>query len=74
MGLGSGVAANCGVSHRCSLDPWLCLWYRPAAEALIQPLARELTYAAGVALKKKKKKKKTSIFFLSQILLFSTGS
>ena len=63
MGLGSGVAANCGVSHRCSLDPWLCLWYRPAGAALIQPLARELTYAAGGAVKKKKKKKKDFYFF-----------
>ena len=31
---------------------------RPAATALIQPLARELPYDAGVALKSKKKKKK----------------
>ena len=34
------------------------LWGRPAAAALIQPLARELPYAAGAALKRKKKKKK----------------
>ena len=34
------------------------LWHRSAATALIQPLAWELTYAAGAALKKQKKKKK----------------
>ena len=39
------------------------LWLRrrPAATALIQPLAQEFPYAAGVALKKKKKKKKRTI-------------
>ena len=31
----------------------LWLWYRPAAEVLIGPLAWELPYATGVALKKK---------------------
>ena len=33
----------------------LWLWRRRAAEAPIQPLAWELPYAAGVALKRKKK-------------------
>ena len=34
-------------------DPALVwLWCRPAAAAPIQPLARELSYAAGIALKK----------------------
>ena len=33
----------------------LWLWCRSAAAALIQPLAWELPYAAGVALKRKKK-------------------
>ena len=48
-----------GVGHRCSLDlPLLWLWHRPAAVAPIRPLAWELPYAAGVALKGKKKKKK----------------
>ena len=32
--------------------PWL--WYRPAAAALIRPLAQKLPYAARVALKRKK--------------------
>ena len=35
--------------------PWL--WCRPAAAALIQPLAWDLPYAAGAALNDKKKKK-----------------
>ena len=47
---------------RCSLDPallllllWLWLWL--AAVAPVQPLAWELPYAVGAALKSKKKKK-----------------
>ena len=32
----------------------LWLWHRPAAAALIRPLAWELPYAAGMALKSKK--------------------
>ena len=37
-------------------DPvWLWLWL--AAAALIQPLARELAYVTGAALKRKKEKK-----------------
>ena len=35
----------------------LWLWYRPAVAALIQPLAWELTYATGVALKRQKQNK-----------------
>ena len=34
----------------------LPLWWRPAAVALIGPLAWELPYAVGAALKSKKKK------------------
>ena len=34
----------------------LWLWCKPAAAAPIRPLAWELSYAAGEALKKKKKK------------------
>ena len=34
------------------------LWYRPAAIALIRPLAWDFPLAVGVALKSKKKKKK----------------
>ena len=38
----------------------LWLWCRPAATALIGPLAWDPPYAAGAALKKKKKKEKQS--------------
>ena len=47
-----------GVGSRRGLDPELLwLWYRPAATALIQPLAWEHPYATGVALKKQRNKK-----------------
>ena len=47
---------SCGVGCRHSLDPALLwLWHRPEAAALIGPLAWELPYAAGVALKSKNK-------------------
>ena len=47
-----------GVGHRHGSDlVLLWLWQRPAAVAWIPPLAWELPYAVGVALKKKKKKK-----------------
>ena len=58
VGQGSCVAVSCGVGHRWGLDPMLLwLWCRPAAVALIWPLAWESLYAAGAALKSKKKKK-----------------
>ena len=45
-----------GVGLRCGSDPALLwLWRRPAAVALIRPLAWEHPYAAGAALKRKKK-------------------
>ena len=57
MGQGSGVAVSCGVALRCGLDPELLwLWHRPEDVALIQPLAWELPYATGTALKSKKNK------------------
>ena len=47
-----------GVGRRGSSDPVLLgLWQRPAAVTQIQPLAWELPYGAGVALKSKKKQK-----------------
>ena len=50
---------SCGVGHRRGLDPTLLwLWCRPAAAALIGPLAWEPPYAVGVALRKQKKTKK----------------
>ena len=51
---GSSTAMSCGVGSRHGLDPALLwLWCRPATTALIQPLAWELAFAVGVALKKK---------------------
>ena len=56
---GSGVAVNCGVGRRHGSGPdLLWLWCRLAVVALVRPLAWELPYAAGVALKSKKEKKK----------------
>ena len=49
---------NFSVGHRWGSDPVLLwLWHRPVATASIQPLAWELPYAMGSALKKQKKKK-----------------
>ena len=54
VGEGSGVAMSCGVGCRRGSDPVLLwLWRRPAAKALIRPLAWEPPYTAGAALKKK---------------------
>ena len=48
---------SCGTGHRQGLDlALLWLWHRLAAVAPIQPLAWELPYALGAALKKDKKK------------------
>ena len=52
------LQVDCGVGHRHGLDlAWLWLWHRLAAVVLIQPLAWELSYAMGMALKSQKKKK-----------------
>ena len=50
-GLAQGVKEQgCGVGSRRSSDPALLwLWCRPAATALIRPLAWESPYAAGAA-------------------------
>ena len=57
-GLESGVAMICGIVRRCgSNQVSLWLWYRPADVAPVLPLAWELPYATGAALKKKKKSK-----------------
>ena len=54
VGYGSGVAVSCGVGRSHSSDlVLLWLWCRPAAVALIGPLAWEPPYAAGAALKSK---------------------
>ena len=52
-------AMGCGVGHRYGSDlAWLWLWCRPAAVALIRPLAWEPPYASGAALKRSIKKKR----------------
>ena len=52
---GYGITLSCGAGRRYGSDPTLLwLWCRPAAAALIQPLAWEPPYAAGVALKRQK--------------------
>ena len=59
-GLKIRCCMSCGVGLRRGSDPALLwLWYRPAAVVSTQPLAWELLYATGVALKSKKKKKIT---------------
>ena len=56
---------SCGVGRRRGSDQvWLWLWCRPAATALIQPLAWESPYAEGVALKKRQKKERKRKFEL----------
>ena len=58
-----------GVGHRCDSDPALLwLWRRPAAVALIRPLAWEPPYALGAALKRQKRKRKKLIH--SNILMY----
>ena len=53
------MSMSCGVGHKCGWDPALLwLWCRPAAAATIQPLAWELPYAEGAALKSNNKNKK----------------
>ena len=64
MGWGSSVAMSYGVGHRCSSDPKLLwLWCRLAAVAQIRPLAWELPYASGAALKSKEVKNKAGRLF-----------
>ena len=55
VGKGSSISMSCNLGQRCGLDLVL-LWQlgRPAAAAPIGPLAQELPYPAGVALKTKK--------------------
>ena len=54
---GSAIAGSSGIGYRCCSD--LVLWWlscRPAAVALILPLAWELPYTTGMALKRHTKK------------------
>ena len=56
-----------GLCHWIGDPALLWLWCRPAVAALIQPLAWELPYVMGVALKRKKKKKTSTECELNQI-------
>ena len=49
----------------------LWLWHRPAAAAPIQPLAWELPYAVGTALKRQKEKKGVLFLFLFLFLIMA---
>ena len=72
--LGSSIAASCGIDSKCGLDPALLwLWHRSAAAAPVRPLARELPYASGAALKgKKEEEEKVIVLPLSKYhILFS---
>ena len=52
MGLGSGVAVSYGVGCSRGSDPALLWpWRGPATADLIQPLASEVPYVKGLALK-----------------------
>ena len=50
------MAIGCSAAHRYSSDPVLLSPPQASAAAPIRPLAWELSFAAGVALKKKKKR------------------
>ena len=55
---------NCGIVCRHSSDPTLLwLWHRPAAAALIRPLAWEILRATGVALESKKQTNTQTVQF-----------
>ena len=63
LALLSGAGIHCCHELWCKLQVQLrsvLLWHRPAAAVPIPPLAWELPYAAGLAVKKKKKKKQAS--------------
>ena len=76
-GLRIGIAMSYGIGCRCSSDPELLwLWHWPADAAPIRPLAWELPYAAGVALKRRQQqqqqqqqKTRPTIIYLSEWLI-----
>ena len=63
LALLSGLRIWCCCELWCRLLLWL--WRRPAAVALVGPLAREPPYATGVALEKTKKKVSLTLYALS---------
>ena len=67
---------SCCVGQRWGSDPALLLlwpWHKPAATALIGPLALEPPWAKSVALKSKKKKKKAKKRIVDALLIFKIG-
>ena len=63
---------SCGVGHRHGWDlALLWLWRRPAATALIRPLAWEPPYAADVALKRQKDTHTKFPDFIIPVVLYS---
>ena len=61
-GLRTRRCCGCGVGHRYASDlAWLWLWHRPAATALIRPLAWELPHACCECSPKRQKKKKKEL-------------
>ena len=61
---------SCGISRRRGSDlALLWLWGRPAATALILPLAWERPYAVGMALKRQKQPKTSVQGFLFSVSL-----
>ena len=63
---------SCGIGRRQGSDPTLpWLWCRPAAIALIRPLAWEPPYATGAALEKAKRQTNKQTNHLVQ--LYSVG-
>ena len=70
------MAVSCGGGRRRGSEPVLLwLWCRPAAAALIRPLAWQPLYAMGVALKdkKKKEKKRKKIYLTDHSMLAGLG-
>ena len=58
-GLRICIAVGCGLGRKCSSDPSLLWpWPRLATAASLRPLAWELPYAMGAALKKREKQNK----------------
>ena len=65
------LALPSAAGHRGGPDPALLwLWCRLAAAALIQPLAWELPYATGVAVKGKKRKNPNHCLSFWQVVIF----
>ena len=63
---------SCDVDCRCGLDPLLLwLWCRPEVATPIQPLAWELPYATGAALKQQQQQQKRKVFSINEMFLFN---